>query len=124
MGGVQAFPRVGQTQWWMILRARAYRTEHGADRRRHLRSLGVAGTAPGRPRVTFSLRRMYSSSPRAKQTTMSSFLASEWTADNGKRSKTDAENEDQMSGKGSIASPGRIDTSDPRRPARIHKQRW
>jgi len=53
---------------------------------------------------------MYPSSRRAKQTTLSSFLASEWTADNGKRSKTDAENEDQMSGKRSIESPGRIDT--------------
>jgi len=63
-----------------------------------------------RPKLTFSLSRMYPSSPRAKQTTLSSFLASEWTADNGKCSKTDAENEDQMSGKGSIESPGRIDT--------------
>ena len=60
--------------------------------------------------MTFSLDRMYPSSPRAKKTTLSSFLASEWAADNGKRSKTDAENEDQMSGKGSIESPGRIDT--------------
>jgi len=64
-----------------------------------------------RPKVTFSLSRMYPSSPRAKQTTPSSFLASEWKADNGKCSKTDAENEDQMSGKGSIESSGRIDTS-------------
>jgi len=64
-----------------------------------------------RPKETFSLGRMYLSSPRAKQNTLSSFLASEWTADNGKRSKTDAEKEDQMSGKGSIESPGRIDTS-------------
>ena len=65
-----------------------------------------------RPKVTFSLSRMYPSSPRAKKTTPSSFLASEWRANNGKCSKTDAENEDQMSGKGSIESPGRIDTSD------------
>jgi len=63
-----------------------------------------------RPKVNFSLGTMYPSSPRANQTTLSSFLASEWTADNGKRSKKDAENEDQMSGKGSIESPGRIDT--------------
>jgi len=63
-----------------------------------------------RPKLTFSLSRMYSSSSRAKQTTLSSFLASEWTADNEKCSKTDAENEDQMSGKGSIESLGRIDT--------------
>jgi len=66
-----------------------------------------------RPKVTFSLGRMYPSSPRAKQTTLSSFLASEWAVDNGKRSKTDAENEDQMSGKGSIESPGRMDTRAP-----------
>ena len=63
-----------------------------------------------RPKVTFSLGAMYPSSPRAEQTTLTSFLASEWTAYNGKRSKTDAENEDQMSEKGSIESPGRIDT--------------
>jgi len=50
-----------------------------------------------RPKVTFSLGAMYPSSPRAEQTTLTSFLASEWTAYNGKRSKTDAENEDQMS---------------------------
>jgi len=115
VGGVQACPRVGQTQWCMILRARASRTEHSADRGRHLRSLGVAGTAPRRPQkwrpnVTFSLSRMYPSSPRAKKTTLSSFLPSEWTADNGKRSKTDTENEDQMSGKGSIEFPSRTDT--------------
>jgi len=64
-----------------------------------------------RPKVNFSLSRMYSSSPRAKQTTLSSFFASEWTADNGKCSKTDAENEDRMRGKGSSESPGTIDTS-------------
>jgi len=63
-----------------------------------------------RPNVTFSLSRMYASFPRANQTTLSSFLSSYWTAYNGKCSKTDAENEDQMSGKGSIESPGRIDT--------------
>ena len=62
-----------------------------------------------RPIVTFSLSRMYPSFPRAKQTTLSSFLASEWTADNGKCSNTDAENENQMSGKGSIEYPGRRD---------------
>jgi len=68
-----------------------------------------------RPKVTFSLSRMYLSSPRARQTTLSSFLASKWTADNGKSLKTDAENEDQMSGKGSTESPDRIDTRAKRR---------
>jgi len=72
-----------------------------------------------RPKETFALGRMYPSSPRDKQTTLSSFRASKWTADNGKRSKTDAENEDQMSGKGSIESPGRIDTRSRKR----HKPR-
>jgi len=67
-----------------------------------------------RPTVPFLLGRMYPSSPRAEQTTLSSFLASEWAADDGTRSKTDAENEDQMSGKGSIETPGRIDTREAR----------
>jgi len=52
-----------------------------------------------RPKVSFSLGTMYPSYPRAKQITLSSSLASEWKAENVKRSKTDAENEDQMSGK-------------------------
>jgi len=77
---------------------------------------GSGGNRPRAPRkwrlkVTFSLRRLYPSFPRANQTTPSSLLSSEWTADNGKCSKADAENEDQMSGKGSIESPDRIDTS-------------
>jgi len=41
---------------------------------------------------------------------MNSFLLSKWTADDGKRSKIEAQYEDKMSGKGSNESPGRLDT--------------
>jgi len=63
-----------------------------------------------RPRVTSSLGRMHRGSPRGKETALSSFLQSEYTANVWKHSKTDTENEDQMSGKVSNESPGRIDT--------------
>jgi len=63
-----------------------------------------------RPRVTSSLARMHRGSPRGKETALSSFLQSECTANVWKHSKTDTENEDQMSGKVSNESPGRIDT--------------
>ena len=114
-GGGPAVPTLpADAMWDDIARARIQKRAHRGQRAALEVPLsgGNRPRAPQkwRPKVTFSLRRMYPSSPRAKQTTLTSFLASKLTADNGKRSKTDAENEDQMSGKGSIESPGRIDT--------------
>jgi len=74
----------------------------------------VAGTTPGRkkwrPWVTSSLGRMHRGSPGGKETALSSFMQSAYTANVWKHSKTDTENGDQMSGKVSNESPGRVDT--------------
>jgi len=90
-----------------------------ASRERHSRAIcgaplhvwsGVRVSPKKAPWAITGQRRMHSSSPKGKQTALSSVLPSESTADNEKYVKTAAEKGNQMRPKGSNEVVGRIDT--------------
>jgi len=97
-----------------VSRARGEKGRNGTGRGWCLEVPASGGNRPRarkrmRPRVNFSLGRMHRGSPRGIETALSAFLQAECTANVWKHSKTDTENEDQMSGTVSKESPARID---------------
>jgi len=95
MGGVQAFPRSGKTQWWLFFPARASRTGGKALAEGSIWSPWKwreppQGAQIEGPQPDFFALQDAPQFPRGKATVLNAFLLSIWTADDGNRWRTEA----------------------------------